>query len=148
MRLIMNICMWLLCSSFYPINLSFLSVKGCKRMKEGRKETMIPFNWKLYFGVHDSSVTSRFFEDLAYCQNLRGCASISSDTVLIFPKNFHNVESDMIEALGIINHCFNSSKSYVSVVLSGFRFCLSWRCEGYATFHGFIECVLFIDCIA
>ena len=44
-----------------PSNLlSSLSVEGCKRITEGRKETRIHSNTKHYFGVYDYSVTGTF----------------------------------------------------------------------------------------
>ena len=50
----------------YPMNLlSSLSVKGCKRIKEIRKDTRIPFNSKLYFGFHDYSMMVERFPEPA-----------------------------------------------------------------------------------
>ena len=37
-------------------------------------------------------------------------------TILIFPKNYLNFRSDMIEKQRIVNLCSYSSKSFVSVV--------------------------------
>ena len=44
-----------------------------------------------------------YSDDLADCQNPRGCRVITLKVVLIFPKNFLNFGSDMIEKQGIIN---------------------------------------------
>ena len=58
--MILSSCIWFLFFS-YPINLlSSSSEEGCKRIKEGKKETMILFNSKLYFGVYDYSVARIF----------------------------------------------------------------------------------------
>ena len=56
------------------------------------------------------------FDDLADCQNMLSCGSISLKTVLIFHKNFLNFRFDRIEKQCFIN--FSSySNSYTFVVL-------------------------------
>ena len=57
------------------------------------------------------------FNDSTDGQNLWGYGTISSKAILIFPKNFLNFRSDMIEKRGIINVSSYRSKSYTSVVL-------------------------------
>ena len=61
--------------------------------------------------------------------NLRSCGSISSKTVLVFPKNFLNFRSDTIEKQSIIN-----LSSYI-VCLFGFY--------GISTFVGYLTPNLF-----
>ena len=60
-----KICLWALVSGsieslLIPFNLltSFMSVEGCKRITDGRKETEIPFNPKfcLFLFINDHSL--------------------------------------------------------------------------------------------
>ena len=68
---------------------------------------------------------------------------MSSKAVLIFPKNFLNFRSNIIEKQGIINVSSYSCKSYDSVVLRAF-----FLDEGEdATFRPFFYCILFIHSV-
>ena len=58
------------------------------------------------------------FDNLTDYQNLWGFGSFSLKGVLIFPKNFLDVELDTIEKRNIINIRSYRSQSYASLVLS------------------------------
>ena len=107
----LEFCIWLLCSSAYPTNLlASLSVEGCKRIKEGRKKTRVPYNSKLYFGGHDYSVaralsktnrSSRVFQ--TRCWNMSLIFGSKSLKFIVYPVGVFS-ETFLAEAAVKITH--------------------------------------------
>ena len=79
-------------------------------------------------------------------ENLWYCRSISLKAILIFPKNFLDFKSDLIDKQGIINLSSHSSKNYASVVLHHSELTPLGEGEN-AAFCPFLNCALFIHSV-